>query len=95
VLRETEPLVQPLDELQQLVLSIALLASEPNKLAGAFDHRALGGRPGHADSTTPLKIQEAVIPKDAKRSEDSVLVDARYGRKVLSRRQPVARHRLA
>jgi hypothetical protein len=84
-----------LDDLDQLLSAVALLASETDKLASAGDNGSSLGCTGDMDATTTPELQQAFIPKQAKRTENGVRVHAKHGGEIAGGREPFAWLRFA
>jgi hypothetical protein len=51
-----------LDDLDQLVEAVAVLAGELDEFPGVLDHGALLGRSGDGDATATAELEETLIP---------------------------------
>ena len=84
-----------LDEPDQLVAPVALLAGEANELARARDHGALLRRARDGDAAPAPELEQALVAQETKRAEHRVRVHLEDGREVAGRRKALARLRLA
>jgi len=76
-----------LDDLDQLVHSVALMAGELDKLPRSLDDRSPFRRPRNRDASTATELEKSFVPKELQRTQHGVLVYPEDGGKVLGRRQ--------
>jgi hypothetical protein len=83
-----------LDDPDELLQAIAVLASEADELPRLHDDRPMvrGGDDG--DASPAAKLEQPLVAQLAKGAQDGVPVDAELGREVAGRRQPLTRLRL-
>jgi hypothetical protein len=80
-----------LDELDQLLAPVALLAGEFNKLLGAGNNCAPFSRAGDGDPTTAAELEQPLLTQQTQSAEDGVPVHTKHGGEVPRRRQALAR----
>ena len=83
-----------LDDLDQLVQAVALVASELHEVPRSLHDRAPFGRPRNRDATTTPELEQSFVPKEPQRTQHGVLVHPEDGGEILRRREPFARLRL-
>jgi hypothetical protein len=80
-----------LDDLNELLGPIALLASEFNKLLRAGNNSAAFSRSGDSDPTTAAELEQPLLAQQTQSAEDGVPVHTEHGCEVARRRQALAR----
>jgi len=83
-----------LDDLNQLLAPVALLAGKFQKLLGAGNNCAPFSRAGDGDPTTAAELEQPLVTQEAKSTEDGVPIHGKHGCEVPGRRQALARQRL-
>jgi hypothetical protein len=89
--RCAQRLLDAFDHADELVAAVPVAAGEADQFPGSGHHGALGRCAGDADPTAPPKLKETLVAKNAKRSENGVLIHLKNGRQILGRRQAFAR----
>jgi hypothetical protein len=80
-----------LDDLNELLGPIALLASEFKKLLRAGNHGAPFSRSGDGDPATAAELEQPFLAQQTQSPEDGVPVHTEHGGEVARRRQALAR----
>ena len=83
-------LAEVLDDLDELVGSVAVAAGEVDELFGACDDGALFGGAGDGDAAAAAELEQSFVAEHAKGAEDGVGVDLEDGGEVFGwgRRSP-------
>ena len=81
---------EALNDLDDLVTSVALEPAELNELADLPDDDTLLGRAGHGDPTTALEVEKPLVSEYVEGPQDSVLVHAEHRGQVLGQRKSIA-----
>lgn len=87
--------VQGLDEPDQLVAAVAVLAREGREFARLLDDGPMLGCCGNGDAAAAPELEQPFVPQLPERAQDGVPVDLEHRSQVTGRRQPLARLRLA
>jgi WD40-like Beta Propeller Repeat len=87
--------VDSLDDLDQLVDSVALLPREADEVAGSRGDGPPLRRPRDRHTPSAAKVQQAFVPELPERPENGVRVDAEHGREVARGREAVTGRRFA
>jgi WD40-like Beta Propeller Repeat len=82
-----------LDDPNQLLRAVALLAREAHKLMRARDNLTALGRPSDRDPAPAPELEQPFVAQDAKSTKHRVCVDAENRGEVARRRQPFTRPR--
>jgi hypothetical protein len=80
-----------LDDLDQLVQAVTVLATELDELACLHHDDTALGSSRHRDATTATELEKSFAPKELQGTQQGVLVHAEDGGKILGRRQALAR----
>jgi hypothetical protein len=88
-------LLEAVDELDQLLAPIAVLAGERDEFARERRDRAAVRRSRHRDAATAPELEQSLVAQRAERSQHRVRVYADHAGQVLRGRQPLAGSRLA
>jgi hypothetical protein len=83
-------LADAMDDLDELVESVAVLAGETNEGARLVDHLTLLRSSSDSDATTATELQQSFVAKLAERSQDGVGVHAEDGGEVSGRREALS-----
>src|SRR5579862_4374895 len=86
---------EALDDPDQLVRAVALLAGEADELARPGEDGSLLRCSGDVDAAPAPEFEQVFVPQEPQRAEDGVRVHAEDGGEVAGRRQPLPRLRLA
>jgi len=92
--KELDVLRNRLDDLNQLLTPIALLAGELKEFLGAGNNGAPFSRASDGDPTTAAELEQPLVTQQAKSTEDGVPIHTKHGCEVPRRRQALARQRL-
>jgi len=79
-----------LDDLEQLVEPVSLLAREADELSRTGDDRSALRRAGDSDPATAAELEQALVAQDAQRAQSGVGVDSEDGGQVAGRGQSLA-----
>jgi hypothetical protein len=88
------PSIQSLDDPDQLVSSIAVLAREERELARLSDDGPMFGARRDRDAAPSAELEQSLVAQLPERAQDGVPVDLEDGRQVAGRWQALARLRL-
>ena len=83
-----------LDDLNQLLTPVALLAGELKEFLGAGNNGAPFSRASDGDPTTAAELEQPLVTQQAKSTEDGVPIHTKHGCEVPRGRQALARQRL-
>jgi hypothetical protein len=79
-----------LDDLDQLVEAVALLAGEVDEFRRSLDDGAAFGRAGDGDAAPAAELEQSLVAEQPQRTQDGVGVDAEDGGEILRRRESLA-----
>jgi hypothetical protein len=82
---------QPLDDLDDVVSSVALESAVLDQVSNSMNDGALFGSSGHSDAPTPLKVQKTLVAQDMESPQHCVLVDPEDSGHVLGQGKALAR----
>jgi len=83
-----------LDDLNQLVDLVPVVARKPDKLLGLGNDRAAAGRAGNRDPAPASELQQSLVAQFPQGPEDGVRVDAECLREIARRRKAFSGLRL-
>jgi hypothetical protein len=88
-------LADVVDDSDEFVGAVSLLARELDELACAHGDRALGWASGDGDAAAAAEVEKSFVAEHAEGAEDGVSVHAEHGGQILRGREPLARLCLA
>ena len=83
-------LADALDQLDELVAGVAVLAGVADELAGPGQDGTPVSGSGHGDAPAPAELQQALIAQHAQGTQHGVGIDVQHRRQVPGPRQPLA-----